>query len=400
MNEHQKRELILFIYRHALTINRTEKELWKQVIMNCEEDEMETIMKEAIEYLNHEKIWETIEKWSKVRTIYISEELLLHIKNIKPTDENVWLQLIQLKMKKDTKEGYEEALQLIDTSILSCQSLRIIIKGIKVSLTIQNYQKELEYLTKGEQIDKYHPTLVVYQMRRYRRLNEISSMRELYSTAIKHINHFSVSQQKKVWKEAITFELENNQYGIGKARILLDEWKKKNGSSQEYWIELIAFEKKYGNKESINQIVTKAINECSENGQLYKELIERTPTKQKQSVIRNALELYKDKSTSKEYAHILFSIGLFMYQKKNHNDAKKWFGKTVDVDQTYGDAWIYLYKLELESNKKESDSLLKLIKRCQMNEKKKGVVWNQIKRKNDCLHYSIEEILCKGIELI
>ena len=269
-----------------------------------------------------------------------------------------------------------------------------------ISLTIQNYEKELEYLTQGQQIDKYNPTLIVYQMRRYERLNELSTVRELYQTSLKYISHLPVAKQKKVWKEAISFELKNNQYGSGKAWILFDEWKKRNETSQDYWIELIEFEKTYGNKETIGQLLTQAINKCSENGKLYKEIIERTPTKQKQSVIRNALELYKDKSTSKEYSHILFSIGLFMYQKKNHSDAKKWFGKTIDIDQSYGDAWIYLYKIELETNDKESISVMNLLNKCQLIKKKKGMIWNKVKRKNECLHYSIKEILSKGIELI
>ena len=89
-----------------------------------------------------------------------------------------------------------------------------------------------------------------------------------------------------------------------------------------------------------------------------------------------------------------------MYQKKNHSDAKKWFGKTIDIDQSYGDAWIYLYKIELETNDKESISVMNLLNKCQLIKKKKGMIWNKVKRKNECLHYSIEEILSKGIELI
>ncbi|EMS12388.1 pre-mRNA-processing factor, putative [Entamoeba histolytica HM-3:IMSS] len=387
-------EITKMIYQHAVQVQPQNDELWMELIRVCgnDEKEIEVVFQHAIDVIDSKEIWKKFVEWCMKRTPSIAQSLLQKIINKGKGGESVWLGIIDLELNQN---HLLEAFNYVQQGIKICKSIRLIKKGIKIALSLKDEEKENEMILSGDSIDPQNVGLILFKIKREIRKQNFINARKIYENALK-LNETSV----KLWDAAAQCELHQpGSFSVSKARTIYERGKNKNPTSQDLWISLIHFERENGNKKVSDSYLSEGIKVCKSNGKLWKEIIQTSPINKKKTTCSDALRAFEGRDKDVDYANVVFAVAEFLYNSGKKEKAEEWFRKVIFIDPNYGDAWIWIYKIIYEKKGKITDFEMKkkdCIEKCSLCEHKKGLIWSQVKRRNECCQYSIEEILEKG----
>jgi pre-mRNA-processing factor 6 len=120
---------------------------------------------------------------------------------------------------------------------------------------------------------------------------------------------------------------------LEKARLLFP-------SNPHVWTESIRLEIVCDNIKGAGLMVSKALQECPQSGELWVLAIELEPKHQKKAKALDAL------GKCEHNAHIMMAIAKIFIEEKLVEKARKWFDKATRANPDLGDTWAHYYKFE------------------------------------------------------
>lgn len=126
-------------------------------------------------------------------------------------------------------------------------------------------------------------------------------------------------------------------------------------------------------RKSAQYQLSRALQECPTDGQLWGLAIELENKSTRKGVCVDAL-----KKTNKD-PYTMLSIAKMCWREKKYAKARKWFESALILNSDLGDTWIYFYAFEVDMNEKDNEK--KIIEDCTKTEPKHGMLWISIAKK-------------------
>lgn len=147
----------------------------------------------------------------------------------------------------------------------------------------------------------------------------------------------------------------------------MDKGRLQNPNNPELWLETIRIEYRSGTKAIANNLIAKALQECSNSGILWAEAINLEPRAHRKTKSIDALK------KCEHDAHVLLAVSKLFWSERKLHKAREWFNRTLKVDADFGDAWAYFYKFELLNGTDKTQEEVK--NRCIAAEPHHGELW-------------------------
>ncbi|KAM0790103.1 hypothetical protein ACM66B_005430 [Microbotryomycetes sp. NB124-2] len=248
-----------------------------------------------------------------------------------PDSEGIWLAAVKLEAENGEIDAARE---LMKRAREVAGTDRIWIKSAVFERSHGTTESALEMVKKGLEkypnADKLH--LILAQLLLSQQPPNKQAAREALATAVKKCPH-SVA----LW--LMTSRLEEDVGVRIKARALLEKARNLNPKSEEIWLESVKVEER-DESGAAKGMLARALQALPTSGLLHSCSVwsEPRPTRKSRSV--DAL-----KKTNNAPAVIVTVARLFWAERKVEK-ARDWFGRAVQADGDYGDAWAWWWKFE------------------------------------------------------
>ncbi|KAK4051709.1 U4/U6 x U5 tri-snRNP complex subunit Prp1 [Microbotryomycetes sp. JL221] len=248
-----------------------------------------------------------------------------------PDSEGIWLAAVKLEAENGEIDAARE---LMKRAREVAGTDRIWMKSAVFERTHGSHESALEMVRKGLEkypnFDKLH--LIFAQLLLTDLKPNKQFAREILATGVKKCPH-SVA----LWLMSSRLE---EEIGVRiKARALLEKARSLNPKSEELWLESVKVEER-DESGAAKGMLARALQALPTSGLLHSYSVwsEPRPTRKSRSV--DAL-----KKTNNAPAVIVTVARLFWSERKVEK-ARDWFGRAVQADGDYGDAWAWWWKFE------------------------------------------------------
>ena len=168
----------------------------------------------------------------------------------------------------------------------------------------------------------------------------------------------------------VAAQLESRQGQPVKARSLLEKARLKNPKNQQLWLESIRLENNSENKKLAATRLAQALQECPHSGILWSEAILMEPRQQRKAKSVDAIKMCENDP------YVICTIARLFHIDRKLDKARVWFNRACTLNPDLGDAWAYLYKLELQHGDEASQK--DVLRRCADVNPKHGELWQRI----------------------
>lgn len=319
------------------------------------------------------------DKWQLGNDIPEARSILNKAAKSIPNDLSIKFAIIKLDVKSGQLEIAKSYIKsIIDDSPLESEKFWYkyihILRCLKSSDVLEVSQKALNLFPDCWKL--YLQNIQILQD-----MNELKQAREVASLSVKRCNEIP-----ELW---IKLSEIDQQLGITiRARAVIDQAMLQNLESPELWCFKIQFEKKNNDLVSARNISNKSLKKFPNNANLWIEYLWLLPKmSQRKTAFLDALKATDNSSL------ILMIIGVFFWYDGKYNKCKNWFERSLQLDNTNGDAWGWMYNYLMKFGTKEE--LLKFVKDYELNYDgiNKGKIFNTINKSISHFDKSPEEIL-------
>ncbi|KAL7713372.1 Pre-mRNA-processing factor [Entamoeba marina] len=372
------------LYQHASHLYPHSSEVWIELIRLSEDDDDqgESVVRSSIETTTNDDVLAAVISWASNKSATIARSILA-IALEKENGDRALLTAVNVELR----EGNQTQAQiLLEKGIEKQPTCKLIRKAIKIASLLHNTKQEMDLIERGIQLDPYDIKMWRWKIDCAAKEGDADVVRKIYTEALERIpNAVDIWIDAAHWEEGL-----KTPFSQSKARALFEKAKIKNPKSAQLMLEFIHFEKGCGNKKIADTLMATGVRECNDAGILWAEIVNTVPFNKRKTECLNAL-----KNCGND-AYVVFAAAKYFYGERKREKALNWLNKAVTINPKLGDAWIWLYKIELEYESTLAQNDLKtrldlLVKRCGVVPKKKGDIWYAY------LTYPIHDILQRGV---
>jgi len=283
------------------------------------------VLNEALKYHpNKTEIILAFVKYEKMENNFLeAQKLLKNAREIFESSTNkIWIESIQLERQLGNFEKAFEICEIAMKKFYENPKFFMIGGQIKESLGDKNSASKI--FEKGIEYNKKNCHLYICWAKLF--YSNIGVARSIFEKALK-----TLPNDDRVWYEFVKFE---NLNFLNLERKLQE--KKLTNVEEIYEEDDFELGKM---KNNTTLILNKALKECPNSGLLWSLAIEI----EKSNKHAKASDALKKCENS---IHVKTAVGKLYAEEKHIEKARLWFDSVVKSNPTYGDAWIYYYKLE------------------------------------------------------
>lgn len=377
------------IYGHALQLFPNKKSLWLSAATlekaHGTADTLESMLKEAVKNCPRAEIlWlmAAKEKWLQ-GLVAQARAVLIEAFEANPESEQVWLAAVKLEWENNE---LERARILLAKARDRASSPRV---WLKSALLEREAGDEVQTLQLLDAAVARYPTFPKFYMMAGQVCEacEAARAREYYQRGLQQC-----PESVPLWRLAV--RLEEATRGPAKARSLLDLAQLRLPRNDAVWLEAIRLERRAGGGEKAAEVLmAKALKDCPDSGLLWaEELLTCPKTAQKQKSV-DAL-----KRCDSSPPVILAVARLFQRDRKTAK-ARKWFERAAALSPRCGDAWAFLYALELQAGAAAAE-LETICGRCAQAAPNSGEIWCRVAKQTELRRADAATVLKRCVEQI
>ena len=187
--------------------------------------------------------------------------------------------------------------------------------------------------------------------------------------------------------------LEEKYVGVKKARAVYENCKSRLNfmKNAELWIQIIRMEQRVDNNEAVKSMVTLALKECPNNGELWSISIELELKSRRKAKSIDALQKCDD-------VYVILSVMKLFWSERKMEKTRSWLERAVQLSPDIGDSWAYYLKfIELQC---ENEGRGNLISRMKNAEPSEGRMWKSITDIPENWRMSPEDVLLQVAEMV
>jgi pre-mRNA-processing factor 6 len=371
------------ILAHALAAFPNKRGLWMQAVEvernhGTGESSDEVLAAASARLPRVEIFWllRAKERWL-ANDVDKAREILTEAFAANPDSESVWL--AAAKLEWETGE-IERARVLLQRARERAPTNRVQMKSAILEREQKRFDEALALIEEG--ISEYPTFPKLYMMGGQICSADLSKEKSNLEKARKFYQRGLQECQNNVFLWTLTSRLEERAYtfdstgttkpgvGVTKARSLLELARLKNPKNSDLWLEAVRLERRAGNDKLAETLMARALQECPSSGLLLAENISTSPRVEQKSKSADAIK------RCPEDPLVIAAVASLFASERKVEKARKWFERTVLLNQDIGDSWAKYYAFELESGTKEQQSGVK--GRCVKAEPKHGEIWQSI----------------------
>ncbi|EDV20469.1 uncharacterized protein TRIADDRAFT_51004 [Trichoplax adhaerens] len=369
------------IYAHSLTVFPNKKGIWLRAAYleknHGTKESLEELLQKAVAHCpKAEVLWlmGAKSKWLS-GDIQSARQILALAFQANPNSEEIWLAAVKLESENNEDE---RARILLQKARSTAPTARVFMKSANLEWCLKNLDGALMLLKEGIE---HYPTFAKFYMMTgqiYEQIGNIDKARESYSDGVK-----KCPKSVSLWLLSSGLELTKGE--VTKARSMLERGRSRNPKCPELWLQAIRVENEHGNKPMGKSLMAKALQENPDSGILWAEAIfmETRPVRRTKS-----LDAMK---RCEHDAHVLVAVARLFWSESKVTKAREWFHRAVKIDPDNGDAWAYLYKLELQYG---TEALQQSVsKKCVTAEPHHGEYWCKISKRKENWRKKTDELL-------
>lgn len=184
-------------------------------------------------------------------------------------------------------------------------------------------------------------------------------------------------------------ELEEKCGNLPNARNVLNSGRSSFPDNVDFWIASIRLEARVKQSQIAQSLLTQAIEKLPESGELWAEAIFTEKRSKRGRKVAEALN--KCENNEEEADYVMLATAKFFFNRGEIKKSRKWFNKTIEQYQNYGDAWIYFYKLEKLWGWRSQEVMTRFM---HLDEKDiYGKEWSRYKDRVDYWGFTQEELM-------
>lgn len=283
------------------------------------------VLNEALKYHpNKADIILAFVKYEKMENNFLEAQKLLKNarENYESSTNKIWIESIQLERQLGNLEKAYEICEIAMKKFYENPKFFMIGGQIKESLGDKNSASKI--FEKGIEYNKKNCNLYICWAKLF--YSNIGVARSIFEKALK-----TLPNDDRVWYEFVKFE---NLNFLNLERKLQE--KKLKNVEEIYEDDDFELGKL---KNNTTLILNKALKECPNSGLLWSLAIEIEKSN-KHAKASDALKRCENS------IHVKTAVGKLYAEEKHIEKARLWFDSIVKSNPSYGDAWIYYYKLE------------------------------------------------------
>jgi len=331
------------ILAYALEVFPSKKSLYQQAAMLEKEhgtkEALEELLKRGVQHCPQAEIlWlmAAKEKWL-AGNIPDARAILLEAFHANPKSEQIWLAAVKLEWENNE---FIRAKVLLSRARECAPSERIWLKSALLEQEMKEYTTVLSLLEEGM---KLYPTFVKFYLMAgqtsEQNLKDNVKARNYYMQGIKQCSITTNNTIIPLW--LCLLRLEEKVKGILKARPTSELARMKLPANEWIWLECIRMERRAGNMKLAENLMSKALQECSKSGILWSELLLTCSKVQLKSKSIDAL-----KNCGDQDAVLILTIARLFEKNTRFRKAKKWYERAIGLNGRLGDAWVYYFVFE------------------------------------------------------
>lgn len=307
-----------------------------------------------------------------------------------PDSEKVWLEAVRIEFES---EEYERAVFLLNQARARANTARVWLKSAKMARVLGLYDDEYTLLEEAKKRFPQSGKIWIMLAQYYQRTGNQSSARRTYIDAVRTCPNYP-----DLWLCYAKFEMGSGSVAeLSKARAVLETARAAIPKHPDLWVAACRVEHMAKNPTAAQQLLSQALKEIPQGncGALWAYAIETASKQQRKATAHQVL--LKDPKDARVYV----AVAKMFWDDRKVAKAREWLNRAIAVNSDYGDAWAYLYKLELEEGDEASQATVE--KRCVNADPKHGELWCAVSKQDRKIVPKVGEVLkqvAKGIQSI
>ncbi|KAH3671431.1 hypothetical protein WICMUC_004611 [Wickerhamomyces mucosus] len=316
------------------------------------------------------------EVWKTGNDVNTAKKILESSLKILPNSTDIWLALIKLEQVSNKKEEIESLFSEAQSKV---ESERIWYKYATHLRQIGNNHKALEIIDEGLLIFNKCFKLYLQKSQILEEMNLLNEAKEILSIGTKNIPS---SPQLWINLSKLDMKLGNKI----KARSDLELGILKNPTSEELVYEKLLLEKSLSDHNQLAVALSRALKDFPHSSLVWSFNLRFNSKKSARKT------LYKDAlAATNNDSKVLLIIGHDFWVDGKIDKAQRWFERAVEMNENYGDAWAWNYKILKKTN--NTQQMEKLIEKYLEVEPTHGDYWQRISKQIENLDKDPLELL-------
>ena len=310
--------------------------------------------------------------------------------------EEVWLAAMKIEFECGE---YERARALLTHARDKCRSARVWMKSAKLERVLGERERERALLDDGLKRWKEEWKLWLMKAQWLQRGEPLDAeaVRETYKQAVKHCPSIAV-----LWMEYAKFEASlvsrpsagTSQYSaLARARAILEAARLKLPKSPVLWLATTRVESAGQSTaaaatSAFTHALARALQECPTSGVIHAAAILSSARPQRRSVSHEALKRCTDDAV------VFEAVARLLWSESKTAKSREWFERAVRVSGSYGDVWVWWYRMECElGTGAGGDRAAEVRRRCVERDPTHGEVWTSVSKDDRYVRCKAGEVL-------
>jgi len=259
-----------------------------------------------------------------------------------PDSEAIWLAAVKVETES---QQVERARILLQTARQRASSARVYMKSAKLERIVGNRDASLQLINEGIKLYPNDWKLQLMLAQHYTveiKPPSYERARDIYRKAL---SNAQIASQATMWICYARMELLASPTAYSKARSILETGRHKLSSSDVMWLESIRVERLAANQQSIDSMLSRALQQCPTSGILWSHAIEY------ESAVKRKARSFEALKRCTNDVHVFTAVARLFWHDRKISKARSWFERAVNANQDIGDAWAYYYKFEAEQQR-------------------------------------------------
>ena len=317
--------------------------------------------------------------------------------------EEVWLAAMKIEFECGE---YERARALLTHARDKCRSARVWMKSAKLERLLGDRERERALLDDGLKRWKDEWKLWLMQAQWLQRSEPLDpeAVRDTYKQAVKHCPTVAV-----LWVEYAKYEMSlvsqpsagvSQSSALARARAILETARLKNPKNPPLWLTTMRVESAgqltaAASTSAYTHALARALQECPTSGLIHAAAILSSTRPQRRSVSHEALKRCTDD------AMVFEAVARLLWSEGKTSKSREWFERAVRVSASYGDVWVWWYRMECEAGGGVAgEKAAEVKRRCVERDPTHGEVWTNVSKHDRyvrCKAGEVLEVAAKGL---
>ncbi|UKJ88197.2 pre-mRNA splicing factor [Theileria orientalis] len=427
------------LYKNAIDQMKTRKSLWFALVelesKHGTPELVEEVLKSAVVYCpNSEVLWLMYAKHKWVQGDVQSSRAILS-KALTLNENNEDISLAAVKLEREHKE-YEKARKLLDKARIQCNTPKVWMQSVQLERQLKEYERALVLVDEALHLHPHFDKLwmISGQLKMEKEPQDVEGAVQTYKQGVE-MCPWSVN----LWLLSINLQIDIGEHTKARAlvemakakiRTLVGSSIKKNTNTTQVqtkvlsstelariaklamdsddpdsvkemtdkimsqcdiiWLKAVEIEEESGNRNNAYFTMSKALQELPDSGLLWSHSIFMEDPAAQNSKVVDALNKCPNSP------HVVMAAAKLFWNFKKIVKARKWFQRSLTLDDSNGVTWGTFVAFELECG--DEESMKQAINKFIEAEPNRGYEWCKIVKKVDNWGLSLPQKLYKFIE--